>query len=499
MISGYWICTRRFCFLFLLVFFIMDRINGQNENLHMEIGTLGGYISKDRMPFWLRSNQSGSIPLDNLSIGLTGIVTRDYDTKQKGIFDWGTSLKGRLNAGNIIDFILVEGYVKTRIWIFEIRGGRSREIMGLCDTSLTSGAFAVSGNAPGIPNIQINVPEFYTIPVFGELFAFKGNYVHGWIGETPVRKLNDSIANLKTYLHQKSLYGRFGKPGWKWKLYGGFSHQAFWGSEKIYYGSNFTLTPFEAYLYIITGRPYGAEHIPTSKIGNQLGSIDVGAEYNFENTRIMAYHQFIYDIGALYYLANIRDGLNGLSIMNTGVQNKDFHWKKILIEFFYTKNQAGELWSPFTPSGDENYYNNDQYINGWSYKGIGIGNPLICSRAYTREGLAADPGDYFINNRVVALHLGFEGGGQRWDFIIKNTLSLNYGTFGTSEAGHTLGKIRTLPVYGLFGEKKQFSGYFEINRSLKEGLNIGLTGAFDAGELYMNSAGFLLKFSKEFK
>ena len=69
--------------------------------------------------------------------------------------------------------------------------------------------------------------------------------------------------------------------------------------------------------------------------------------------------------------------------------------------------------SPATPSGDENYYNNYQFAKGWSYKGIGLGNPFISPRANTREGLPADPGDYFINNRVVAVHLGFEGSVQK--------------------------------------------------------------------------------------
>ena len=175
-----------------------------------------------------------------------------------------------------------------------------------------------------------------------------------------------------------------------------------------------------------------------------------------------------------------------------------FQWKKILVEVLYTKNQAGELWSPYTPSGDENYYNNDQFTEGWSYKGIGIGNPFICSQSSTREGLPSDPGDYFINNRVIAFHCGFVGSVQKWNLIVKTSYSLNYGTYGTSEVGHTLGKTRTLPEYGIFDETKQLSAYFEANRKLEKGLNFGFIGAFDIGELYYNSFGLLLKMSKSF-
>ena len=132
-------------------------------------------------------------------------------------------------------------------------------------------------------------------------------------------------------------------------------------------------------------------------------------------------------------------------------------------------------------------------------KGIGIGNPFICSRAYTREGLPSDPGDYFINNRVVAFHFGFEGSVQEWNFILKTSYSLNYGTFGTSVVGHTVGKDRTLPMYGIFSETKQLSAYFEANKELKKGLNVGFTGAFDVGELYYNSFGVLFRLFKSFQ
>ena len=47
-------------------------------------------------------------------------------------------------------------------------------------------------------------------------------------------------------------------------------------------------------------------------------------------------------------------------------------------------------------------------------------------------------------------------------------------------------------------ETKQFSAYLEANRELRNGLNFGLTGAFDVGELYYNSFGGLVRLSKSF-
>ena len=482
-----------------LFFFIYPAIKAQESDIHFKVETIGSYISPDYIPFWLRSNQFGSILLDNASLSFIGTASKEYDKKNKKLFDWGASLEGRANIGNKSDFKLIEGNAKVHFSIFELKGGRSKDIMGLCDSSLSSGAFAVSGNSLGIPKIQLAIPEFYRIPFFGRLFAVKGNYVHGWIGDMPVYMLDGSVNSLKTYLHQVSFYGRFGKPEWKWKLFGGFNHQAQWGNEAKYYGSYYTLSDMECYWYVISGKSYGTNNIPKSKIGNHLGSIDLGLEYNLSYVRLFAYHQFFYDVGALYYLANVRDGLNGISLTNNQTANNHvFTWKKVLVEFFYSKNQAGEYWSPLTPSGDENYYNNDTYINGWSYKGIGVGNPLIGARYGIRAELPSDPNDHFINNRVVAFHLGFEGAIKKWNYILKTSYSLNYGTYGTSVEGHSLGDHHFPTPYGIFPETKQFSSYLAASKEFKQNMKFGVTSAFDVGDLYYNSFGIQFTFSKAF-
>jgi hypothetical protein len=454
-------------------------IDAQKKNYFFDLGSSAGYISPEHVPFWLRSNRFGSIPLDNASLSFIGVARKDYSTSRAGIFDWGFSVEGRANIGNKSNFILIEGYTKLRISVFEIRAGRSKEIMGLCDTSLSSGSFSVSGNAPGIPKVQISIPEFYSLPFFGRLFAIKGNYAHGWIGEA---SMNMDSANLRvdTYLHQSSFYGRFGRPEWKWKLYGGFNHQVQCGNERISYGNSYAFSPLKTYLYVIRGGTYVDGN---TRLGDHLGSIYLGFEYEFKNVRLLAYRQNIYKAGALYYMANISDGLNGLSMVNTNFLRKGFQWRKILVEVFYARSQGGESWSVPRPSGAEDYYNHYQYLNGWSYQGVGIGNPFISSRTYTMEGLPSYPYQYFINNRVIAFHFGYEGSIHKWDFILKTSYTLNYGTYSTITQ---------------FPETKQFSAYLEVNKELKNGMNVGFTGAFDVGELYYDSYGILFRVGKSF-
>jgi hypothetical protein len=330
----------------------------------------------------------------------------------------------------------------------------------------------------------------------GELFAFKGQYAHGWLGEN-IMQAKDSIYHLNTFFHQLSLYGRLGKPQWKWKIHGGFSHQALWGKERDYYNEDFTLSTISTYLYVITAKRYDKGEIQRTRLGDHLGSVDIGFEYNYKTLKFFLYRQNFYEAGALGHLANIQDGLNGISIENLVGNNTLFRWKKILFEFLYTKNQAGEPWSPDTPSPYEQYYNHYQYAHGWSYRDANLGTPFITTRAYIREELPTWSGEYFINNRVRVFHLGFEGGVQKWDYTLKASLSNNYGTYYTTDEEQSTG-IENPGSFGVFGKRDQLSMYIDCQRPIKKGFAVGCIAAFDVGELYYNSFGILLRVSKAF-
>jgi len=457
-----------------------------------------GYSTKGVLPFWLRSNRFGSVPLDGAPMSLIGFAGKDFDSANGRLFDWGGALEGRGNLGHDSEFKLIEAYGKIRLGIFEVKGGRSRKITGLCDSTLSSGSWSVSGNNLGIPEIDVSIPDFYALPWFGELFAFKGNFSHGWLGDLRlVRYIMDDTLTLPSYLHQKSLYGRIGRPSWKFRFYGGFNHQVVWGSEQKYYLDDYKLKPWETYFYVLTGKRYSSGYIQDERQGNHMGSVDLGFELDLEKISILLYRQNFYEVGGLAHFANIQDGLNGLSLENRSVDDGRGHWRKFLVEFLYTKNQAGMPDSPEYGSDYEPYYNHGQYITGWSYKGENIGTPFLSARTYLREGLAAHPKEYFINNRVMALHLGGEGMISNIDYIFRASWSWNYGTYNTTDEEQSTGNPDP-GLYGLFGVRKQFSAYLELNRQLKDNFSVGLVGAADLGDLYYNSGGLFLKVGYSF-
>jgi hypothetical protein len=488
----------------------------KDYNGKLEVRALG--TSNGVVPFWMRSNQNGSIPLSSLSLSAIGGFYKDYDQSfqtdmtngRKKLLDWGFGLEGRVNGGKKSNLVLIESFLKVKASIFEVKAGRTKDVVGFNgDTSLSSGNFSISGNALGIPGIELSIPEYYRIPIFDGLFSIKGGLKHGWVGKVKILDsitaappskdvfyLNDTYP--KTYLHQKSFYGRLGKKDWKFSLYGGFNHLVYWGNEKNAYGDNFKLSPLETFFYVATGKSYGAKGVPTSKIGNQLGSIDLAADYEFENFKLTVYRQNFYDVGALSKLANIRDGLNGISLTNKNSEGREVSWQKLLLEFFYSKNQAGYPSSIPTKSGDEDYYNNFYYRTGWSYKGLGLGTPLITLRKDAKSGQAQFINDYFINNRLWAVNIGISGRLNAWRYFSKLTFSRNYGTFATSVYGNSTGIIRSPQTTNLFKTVNQGSLFLEAVRTVKNNYDVGFTYAGDYGKLLSNSQGFSLNIKRKF-
>ncbi|SDD87207.1 Capsule assembly protein Wzi [Dyadobacter soli] len=465
----------------LLLFFVLFCLPGfsQNASLKFSLQAEGSVTSNDVVPFWMRSNQFGSVPLSGVAAGFTAKAEKSYSSSKNRFFDWGAGFEGRLNAGNRVNALLIQGYGKVKLGAFQIRGGRYRETIGLADTLLSSGSFSVSGNALGVPKIELSVPEFYSIPILKKFIAVKGSYSHGWMGTLPIHFPYRQVNEAKTYLHQKSLYLRFGTPSSKLKVYAGLNDNVQWGNNKKIFSKNeFTLSPWEEYTYVVLSKRF-----EYSQVGNHLGSLDLGLTYDTPSMTIMVYRQNFFDKDGLKHLANAADGLNGISFTSKSPDNERFRLKKVVFETVYTKNQAADAVKRLGLLGYEDYYNNYIYREGWSYHGQALGMPLITTTLDGKGDLPRNEQEYFINNRLLAFHGAASASSKSWSTLLKLTYSMNYGTFSTQKQ---------------FGNRTQFSGYAEVRKAFRHGFSLGLAAALDAGDVMPSSVGVLTKLAKSF-
>lgn len=459
-------------FLFFLPVVVSGQLTDFNKtHREVEIGAL--LSTSGDTPFWLRTNQYGIVPLSaqffsvrtRIGSSKVGILNKSLipDTTSRPaepiqltlgdrrvIINYG--LEAVVNAGKANQFLLPEIFISVKLKAIELYAGRRREITGLVDTTLTSGAYSWSGNALPMTKIQISTPQY--VPILGKgLLSIKGGYAHGWFGEQFYTK--------GVLLHQKWLYGRVGKPTWKIKFYGGFNHQVQWGGRVNIKNLNSLYTvvdnkmpgTFRDYLNAVTGVSLNSENVPspivtgnltefdlTNRVGNHLGSVDLAGEVKFSKFSVLLYRQSVFDDGSLFFLNNISDGLSGISIKNIAMSGR-VKIRHITFELLNTQSQGGNLGPDQTLSplrGQDNYFNNGQFLDGWSYKDNTLGTPFITPTGsvlptlpkYIADNLADQPVTIFSNNnRAKVFYCSFIGSINNTQFKFRASTSQNLGTY----------------------------------------------------------------------
>lgn len=392
-------------FLFSLIFFNIYVLQAQIgsgliKNNRYQLG-IGAYLStSENLPFWLHSNQSGEVPLQSQILQFSTQVKHEYDslyTQDQKLkkFGWGYGARLVANVGKVNQFIASEAYIKGRYSIFEIYAGRRKEIFGLVDTALTSGSYIWSGNALPMPKVQISIPNY--TPIFKNgLISIKGGFAHGWFGN------NSRLGSY--FLHQKWLYVRIGNDSDKVKIYGGFNHQVQWGGIS----NEVNLNNFYSFFYSVFPlkhvSPKAAQSLSLgdlqNRVGNHLGTLDLAIQLKLANLDVLIYRQNLYEQGAaIVRLANIKDGLNGLTVQT----KKDSYIMDYNVEFFYSQNQGTEplLFTKEIGWELENYFTHYLYTNGWTYHGKVIGTPLITTYEETKD-VFRNSDQKINNNRIKA-------------------------------------------------------------------------------------------------
>lgn len=472
-----------------------DDASLKKDSAYIEIAGMGA-TDPDHLPFWLHTNQWGIVPKSgqggSLRAGWEGSYPIGRSTKKDGVRFIG-GLEAVENITSEAKFLLPQAYAGVRIGKFEAFVGRKKQQVGLADSTMGTGSYVMSGNAMPHFRIQVGFHEYTNIPFTQGWLQFIASYSDGIMdANRPV------VTNLK--LHQKQLYMRLGNPeGWL-RLYGGFNHQAQWGGKSPYFFNPRDSTDkqmprtMKTYLEMVFGTrgPTTSpdHHDSTNRIGNHLGTIDVGFEIRTFGADLLFYRQNIYEDGSLYSFINIADGLNGVRIRRKNRYGSAFEIHEAVLEFLYTKSQGGPEFEMDDPKkrGRDNYFNNYQVRDGWSYQMRTIGTPFITPGVDTRHlGQSLIYGDSFTNNnRVWAAHAGLKGAiANTFFWTTKFSYSRNFGTYDLEHVW---------PKEGI----DQFSGLVSLQRTTQwmGGMTVGLHFSWDYGDLYPVSYGGMLTLKK---
>ncbi|MFD2936735.1 capsule assembly Wzi family protein [Spirosoma flavum] len=460
------------------------------QSIMAEVGGFGS--SATQTPFWLRSRQYGIVPLK----GPAGLV-RVGMTKQFGDFPNSrkihvkVAVEGVANVGTSSQLILPVAYASLLSKHFELYVGRRREVFGLGDTLLTSGSYSWSGNALPVYKIQFGTRGFVPLGFTKGVVALNGMYAHGWFSNT------DSIQN--SFLHQKALFVRISLFRNRVRLYGGLTHSAQWGGySNVIRNGLYTVhgkipSSLQTYKDIILVRQppndptqYSSFDL-SNQAGNHLGSIDMALEVDNDQANWFLYYQHPFEDKSGVAFQNMPDGLYGIRWKNkhTDAYN-GFRLTQITAEFLTTLNQTNfnfDIGSRLY-NGADDYFNNYQYVDGWTHKQRVIGTPFLTRWLDSREDLHDLKGGFkgngpmmISNNRVQVSHLGLLG---HWPSGTQLRALLSY----SQNFGRPITSDPRAPL-------SQFSGMAELILPVPwlGGSQLNLAVALDQGQWLTNNVG----------
>lgn len=478
------------CLLSVLLFFLPWNIHAQFfKGSSYKIESDINFSSGSYTPFWLVSNRQGlsSVTTDNGYIRAG--VFRPLEKGKKFSYSWGVDVASAY--GFTSSFVVQQAYLELQYRGWNISIGSKERYGELKNSSLSSGALTFSGNARPVPQIRMGIPEYWYFKPDG-LFAIKGHLAYGVFTDDSWQK--DFVRNHHKYTehvlyHSKALFVRVGNEKRLPLVFEGGLEMAaqFGGNSFRWNSSNYEKTDMPNHLrdfFKVLVPSSGDSTTPTGEqtniYGNHLGSWHLSLSYKFDTWKLRTYYEHYFeDHSMMFWQYGWKDCLTGVEI--TFPKNR---WiGELVYEYLGTKDQTGPVyhdtteWIPDQISAVDDYYNHSIYT-GWQHWGMAIGNLLLISPIYNKDGSIA-----FKGNRVKAHHLGISGHpSQEIDYRVLVSYSRNWGTYSD-------------PFLEI---EKNVSTLFELSYAPRWLENWTLTGslAFDRGDLIGNNSGGMITIRK---
>lgn len=417
-------------------------------------------------PFLLQSNRNGNISSAPFSGNLSVLFGKEPTRPHRWYdYDFAVEYALRLDPQHF-NYWFSQLYAHVRLYVVDLTAGITPYIHGPQDPELTSGGMLFSTNAHPLPRITIGIDRYTAFPGLYGFAEIKGGITHGWFV--------DNVYVSKSFLHHAFAGVRAGGE-LPVNLSYEFHHAVQWGGYSPVFGD--LGNNFKAYWNAVTARSGGTmANDQINAQGNHIGWQILTADLKGSNWKVSLYWQHIFEDGPIKFMSqamNRYDGLWGIHIVQSA-------WPFIngfTYEFLNTTDQSGPYHDKdgFVYGGNDSYFQNYIYPNGWNYFYRTIGTPYITSPLYNEDGTTQTQ-----NNRVKTHFVGLRGDiyGYRYRFMASYTH--NYGMYN-----HALHTDNTALLLEL---TKHFERAW--------GLELSLSLSADIGTQFGNSFGAMLTLSK---
>ena len=471
--------------LFLVVLLTsISSIKAQSITERQELTAAFG--SGNYAPFWHITNRQG-LGSEKTTMAYTRAgVGGNHTVSKSGIaLNWDIDFVAGMNMASPV--FVQQAYVDCNWKKMTLSIGQKERWDKLMNNRLTTGSLVESGNTRPIPQVRLEMGEFWSIPGTKEWFAIKGHIAYGRFTDGKWQKdfvAQKSIYTTDVLYHSKEGFMRFGNDS-RFPLtaeiglhmvtqFGGITYNRF-NKDKIS-----APTRFKDYILALIPLKGDEQYVIDDQVnvaGNVLGSWKGAITWNSKEWMLRLHYDHVFEDHSQMFWEY---GLWTEQLVGLVLDLKNFKWiKSVAVEYFNLKNQSGPIYNDSNPTfpdqiscADNNYWHHT--YGGWYNYGRMIGTPLCSSPIYNTDHTLE-----IYNTRVEAFHFGAEGEVLPWLYYrVLLTHSNNWGTYSR-------------PFKDI---KNDTSGLVELTfkPNISGNWSITTSFAFDKGDLYGNNYGGML-------
>lgn len=469
--------------------------------------------SGDHTPLWLNANRYGlsSLDLTNGYLRVGAFHSMDADSLRQWAVGYGADVA--VAGGFTSRLVVQQAYVDVRWKKGLLSVGSKERQMELKNQRLSSGSQTFGINARPIPQVRVEMPDYWQVPGLKGWLGLKGHLAYGLTTDDKWQKeFTDDLSRRTEHAmyHSKAGYMKIG-PGSVNVEFGlemacEFGGKGFnidnGGKTPVTIKNESNLKSF--YHALIPGGTDPTDSSFVNSEGNHLGSWVIRLNIDRPTWNLGLYaDQFFEDHSQMFHIS-----FNGYGLGDEkGVRKKnryfvydfkdwmlgaELHLKQtpwlshVVLEYLYTKYQGGPVYHDHTANISEHICGNDKYYNhniftGWQHWGQVMGNPLYLSPLYNKDGQIM-----VENNRFVAWHAGIDG--QLHESLAYRVLATWQRGYGTYDKPY----IDPEENVSLMAEAEyRFPASSKLNGWAVKG-----AVALDRGKIYGDNTGFQLTVSR---
>ena len=423
-----WNAILAFMCLSLVSLGVRPQIKRLGEDVQYGASIRGTFGNDDKAPFWFTNNRYGLGTLKDNTVLARIYIKRDVEADSLRVWRLGYGADLASGYGNQCKFNLQQAYLDVQWKMLRLSMGQKERPSELKDEELSTGGMTLGINARPLPQVRLELPDFWTVPGTKGWFAIKAHIAYGWFTDN---KWQQSIAGTRnsytrnSYFHSKALLMKIGNED-------RFPLTLRWGLEMAcqFGGRGYNIVGYSGERMEQQGIKLGGNiwkaFVPSGSdvnddafsnaAGNHVGSWHVRLDWAGKGWSVGGYMDHLFEdhsqLGMQYGFW--KDMLLGIEVNLP----KNPYVSGVVYEHLGTMNQSGPIYHDATPenpqqiSAKDIYYSHHVY-GSWQHAGFVIGNPLIISPMYNKYlGARNDLHNYF--NRVNAHHVGLKGNPTDW-------------------------------------------------------------------------------------